>query len=166
MIEFESKIFGKLQIDENETFEFPSGVLGFPDNKRFFFLRIVSDELPFPVEIMHSFDTNNLAFLVTDPFYIVPTYSILASPKELEEIKIRDISEVAIRVILKVEGKDKVTCNLIAPIILNTKEKLGKHLVLEGPDELLEVEIDMGKRKDLQAESVGTRVGRPAEELK
>ncbi|MCS7214127.1 MAG: flagellar assembly protein FliW [Candidatus Calescibacterium sp.] len=145
MIEFESKIFGKLQIDENETFDFPGGVLGFPENRKFFFLKIINNEFPFPIEIMHSFDSNNLAFLVTDPSHILPTYSVLASPKELEEIKIKDISDVAIRVILHIEKKGKMTCNLIAPIILNTRDKLGKHLVLEGPDELLDVEIDLQK---------------------
>lgn len=163
MVEFESKIFGKIQIDENEVFEFPNGILGFPDNKKFFFLKIVSDEFAFPIEIMHSFDSNNLAFFVTDPTYILPTYSILASPKELEDIKIKDISDVVTRVILRFEKKNKATCNLIAPIILNTRERLGKHLVLEGPDELLDVEVDLRKKPKPEAQQTASSV---TEEIK
>lgn len=155
MVEFESKIFGKLQIDEKECFEFPNGILGFPEHKRFFFLKIVNDNLPFPIEIMHSFDSNNLAFLVTDPSHILPTFSILASPKDLEDIKVSDISDVAIRVILCIEGKNKVTCNLLAPIILNIKDRLGKHLILEGPDEFLNLEVDLTKKEETKPEVEG-----------
>lgn len=156
MVEFNSKIFGKLQIDENEVFDFPSGLLGFPENKKFFFLKIVNDNFPFQVEIMHSFDNNNLAFLVTDPSYIYPAYTILASPKDLEEIKVKDISDVALRVILKVEKGGKVTANFIAPIVINTRDRIGKHLVLEGSDELLDVEVDLQKRVGVASEEQAT----------
>lgn len=145
MVEFQSKIFGRLEIDENEVFDFPAGILGFPERKKFFFLKIINDNLPFQVEVMHSFDADNLAFLVTDPSYIFPTYTILASPKDLEEIKVKDISDVALRVILRVEKGGKMTANFIAPIVINTRDRIGKHLVLEGSDDLLDVEIDLSK---------------------
>jgi len=149
MLKFVSKIFGELEIDENEVFEFPNGVLGFPDEKRFFFLKVMNHKLPFPIEVMHSFDSDNLAFFVVDPFHIAPTYSIMASLEELKEIEIQDITDVAIRVILRFEKND-VYVNLLAPIVLNTRNRKGKHLVLEGPDELLDAKVDISS--DLEEE--------------
>ncbi len=150
MKEFISKIFGKLELDENEVFEFPCGILGFPEQKRFFFLKVLNNNLPFPIEVMHSFDSDNLAFIVVDPFYIIPNFSVLASPDDVKEIDLKDISEVVMRVILRFEGK-RIFSNLLAPIVLNTRARKGKQIVLEGPEELLDAEvcIDEDREKDI-----------------
>ena len=146
-MKFNSKIFGEIEVDEKEVFEFPNGIIGFPEHKRFFFLKVMNHKLPFPIEVMHSFDSDNLAFFVVDPFHIAPNYSMMASMEELKDIDIQDITDVTMRIILRIE-KGKVYANLLAPIVLNIKNKRGKQFVLEGPDELLDAEVDISDRKD------------------
>ena len=145
-MKFNSKIFGEIEVDEKEVFEFPNGIIGFPEHKRFFFLKVMNHKLPFPIEVMHSFDSDNLAFFVVDPFHIAPNYSMMASMEELKDIDIQDITDVTMRIILRIE-KGKVYANLLAPIVLNIKNKRGKQFVLEGPDELLDAEVDISERK-------------------
>ncbi len=154
-MKFNSKIFGEIEIDEKEVFEFPNGIIGFPEHKRFFFLKVMNHKFPFPIEIMHSFDSDNLAFFVVDPFHIAPNYSMMASMEELKEIDIQDITDVTMRIILRIE-KGKVYANLLAPIVLNIKNKRGKQFVLEGPDELLDAEVDISEKKsDLERKVEG-----------
>ncbi len=154
---FESKLIGNITIDEAEIFEFPGGLLGFEDKKRFFFMKVLDSGFPFPLEIMHSYDSNNLAFFVADPSYIVPEYSILVSPDDIKDIDFQDISDLVLRVILRFE-KGKVFCNLVTPIVLNAKTKKGKQLILNAPEDLLDVEISIEKgteiKKETSAESV------------
>lgn len=139
-MQFNSKIFGQIEINPDEVFFFPSGLIGFPEEKKFFLLKVVSDNLSFPLEILHSFENPNLAFFVTDPSFIVHNYSILSSPEEVKDIEVQDVADVAVRVILRCEN-GKFFANLLAPIIINARNKKGKHLILEGSEELLDVEL-------------------------
>jgi flagellar assembly factor FliW len=139
---FHSKLFGEITIKESEIFEFPSGVIGFKDLKKFFFLKVVNDNIPFPLEVMHSFDKDNVAFFVADPYYIAPNFSILAKPEEIQELGQGDIVDIVLRVILRFEG-GKIFANFLAPFVINTRTKKGKHLILEGSDDLLDVEIEI-----------------------
>jgi flagellar assembly factor FliW len=151
---FHSKLFGDINIDESEVFEFPSGVIGFKDLKKFFFLKVVNNNLPFPLEVMHSFERDNLAFFVVDPYYIAPNFSILAKPEEIQELGQGDIVDIVVRVILRFEG-GKVFANFLAPFVINTRTKKGKQLVLEGSEELLDVEIEI-KNEEKQEKGEGS----------
>ena len=139
-MQFNSRIFGQIEINPDEVFFFPDGLIGFPEEKKFFLLKVVNDSLPFPLEVLHSFENPNLAFFVVDPSFIVHNYSILSSPEEVKDIEVQDVADVAVRVILRCEN-GKFFANLLAPIIINARNKKGKHLVLEGPEELLDVEL-------------------------
>jgi flagellar assembly factor FliW len=148
---FHSKLFGEININESEVFEFPSGIIGFRDLKKFFFLKVVNNNLPFPLEVMHSFEKDNLAFFVVDPYYIAPNFSILAKPEEIQELGQGDIVDIVLRVILRFEG-GKVFANLLAPFVINTRTKKGKHMILEGSEELLDVEIEIKDEKKQERE--------------
>lgn len=139
---FHSKLFGEIEIKESDIFEFPSGVIGFNDLKKFFFLKVVNDNIPFPLEVMHSFEKDNIAFFVVDPYYIAPNFSILAKPEEIQELGQGDIVDIVLRVILRFEG-GKVFANFLAPFVINTRTRKGKHLILEGSDDLLDAEIEI-----------------------
>jgi len=148
---FHSKLFGEIKIDESEVFEFPSGIIGFKDLKKFFFLKVVNNNLPFPLEVMHSFERDNLAFFVVDPYYIAPNFSILAKPEEIQELGQGDIVDIVLRVILRFEG-GKVFANFLAPFVINTRTKKGKHMILEGSEELLDVEIEIKNEEKQEKE--------------
>jgi len=148
---FHSKLFGEININESEVFEFPSGVIGFKDLKKFFFLKVVNNNLPFPLEVMHSFERDNLAFFVVDPYYIAPNFSILAKPEEIQELGQGDIVDIVLRVILRFEG-GKVFANFLAPFVINTRTKKGKHMILEGSEELLDVEIEIKNEEKQEKE--------------
>ena len=144
---FRSKIFGEVEIDEKEVFEFPSGLIGFPNHKKFFFLKPVGLDLPFPVEIMHSFDDDSLAFFVVDPSYLSEEYFVISSDEHLKDIEIEDPSDAVLRIIVRFE-KGKMIANFLTPIVLNLKKKKAKHVILEGPEELLKIKIDLKKLKE------------------
>ena len=144
---FRSKIFGEIEIDEKEVFEFPAGLIGFPNHKKFFFLKPIGLDLPFPVEIMHSFDDSSLAFFVVDPSYLSEEYFVISSQDHLKDIDIEDPADAVLRIIVRFEG-GRMVANFLTPIVLNLKNRKAKHVILDGPEELLKIELDLTKLKE------------------
>ena len=76
-------------------------------------------------------NTPSLAFLLTDPFQFFPNYEFAISESIIGTLKIGNKEDVATFGILTVKDPfDQTTINLNGPIIINTKEKLGKQIVL------------------------------------
>ena len=147
MMKVSTKIFGDIELDENEVFEFPNGLIGFPDKRKFVFLTVqginVYDGLP--IDFILCLDDTELCFATCDPLKITSDYSILASHEEVSDIDLSDPTDAIVRVVLTLPKKDSktktITANLLAPIIINARNKMGKQLVVDGDEELLNYEI-------------------------
>jgi flagellar assembly factor FliW len=114
--------FGAITIDEQKIITMPFGMLGFPDEKRYV---IVQHKESSPFFWYQSVDDPALAFVITSPFFFVPDYSVplddAINQMSWDEEKIEDTVELYAVVNIPNGSPDKITANLIGPILVNTE---------------------------------------------
>lgn len=128
-----TKHFGQIEIDEKGIIDFPEGLPGFEDVKKFVLLSNTGDNYMF--QWLQSVDKPDLAFVVIDPKYIREDYEVEVPDEEVEELKLDEDSDTTILSIVVVpEDISQMTANLKAPIIINNTNKKGKQVVLDCKD--------------------------------
>ena len=121
--------FGEISISEQDIFTFPRGIPGFENQKSFV---VVAPEKDEPFAFLQSAVDEHLVFVIVDPFLFYPGYDFEIPESALAEMRIESEEQVIVRVIVNVQDKlEEASVNLVAPIVLNVKERLGKQVVLE-----------------------------------
>ncbi|OAG28581.1 flagellar assembly protein FliW [Thermodesulfatator autotrophicus] len=129
-MEIETTRFGKLEIDDSKIIFFPSGILGFPEAKRYVLIPHADDS---PFLWLQAVDVPELAFLVILPREVFENYSPDIPKEALKELHFQDGDEIEFLGIVTVPpGKpQEMTVNLMGPIVLNVDKKLAKQVVLD-----------------------------------
>jgi len=123
----QTKFHGEKEINTDEIIKFSSGIPGFLDAKEFIVLPIEGTDL----YVLQSIRSQQVAFIITDPFLIFPQYEFDLTQEAIEALEIQSENEVATFVILTVkEPFQETTANLQAPVIINLNGKLGKQIIL------------------------------------
>lgn len=131
-MKIESPRFGTLEIEPSRIIEFPRGLIGMEDCRRFTLFH-PEGEAP-TYFILQSIDEPSLAFYVTDPGRFGFAHEISLSDEESAEIKFdgsaEALADMAVVVILtKEEGGKPLKANLKAPLVINLQARLGlQHL--------------------------------------
>lgn len=125
-----TKYFGEVEITEETIVNFPNGLLGFAESKRFAVL-----EIPESPGFKFLQDTENtyVSFMIVSPWEFFPDYEAVIDDDELMSIRTDNTSESDLEVFLVVtigNSFNESTANLIAPIVINTSDRLGKQFVL------------------------------------
>lgn len=128
MISFETSRFGRLEVSKDKIINFPSGLMGFSEYKRY----ILMDYKDTSLKWLQAVDAPHVAFIVIQPFEFFPDYSVSIedSIKDLLEIEHED--DVLVLTILRVEG-ERVTVNLQGPLVMNSLNKKGMQIVNDDP---------------------------------
>ena len=125
-----TKNFGEIEIDEKNIIHFPEGILGFEEEKQFVMIKDEDEQNPF--QWLQSVQNPELAFVIINPFFVFPDYDIVLSKSVQEKLKIEDEKDVAVYSIVVVpEDIEKMTTNLLGPIVININKKLGKQVILD-----------------------------------
>lgn len=130
----ESKYLGKIEIIEDNIISFPFGILGFSKSKEFAILDIGSNH---HFKILQDVKNPNIAFLITNPWSFFKDYEMDIPDVELEKINIYQDMEKEILVynIITLEHDfQKSTANLLAPVIINIRDKKGKQFILNDTE--------------------------------
>lgn len=129
-MQLNTKHFGIIEVDEKETLYFPSGIPGFEDVKKYVLLGKQETESPF--FWLQSVDNPDLAFVVTDPFYIKEDYYVNVDDEEIKEIDIKDSEDVLTLAIVTIpEDIKNMRVNLKAPVLINMKNNMGKQVIMK-----------------------------------
>lgn len=125
-----TKHFGEVEVEEERIIHFPQGIIAFEDMKRYIIIENENKDIPFCW--LQSVDDGNLAFVIVNPFFFRADYEIDIPQAVVEELKIENDGDVAIFSIVVVpEDLQKITANLLAPLVINTKNLQGKQVVLK-----------------------------------
>jgi flagellar assembly factor FliW len=125
-----TKHFGEIEIDESKIITFKEGIPSFEDLKRYIVLYNGDETSPF--RWLQCVDDGQLAFAVINPFMILKNYDIEISEETVESLNIESITDVMVLAIVVVpEEPNKMTMNLKAPVIINTKNNSGMQVVLD-----------------------------------
>jgi flagellar assembly factor FliW len=124
--------FGEVEIDAQQVIRMPGGMPGFLGHKRF---AIINREEIWPFSVYQCVDDPDLSFFVMDPFLFKPDYEVhLAQalrdagwPQEdMDQVKIYSIVNTSMGV------PEKITANLMGPLLINTRRREAVQLVLHN----------------------------------
>ena len=123
-----SDLLGDFTILTSSAIEFASGLLGFPECKRFALVRAGTDSAYW----LQSLDHSALVFLLVDPFPHFADYSVDIPAAELAELGAGSPADLAVLAIvtLPTPGLDaRPTANLQGPVAVNLRARRGKQII-------------------------------------
>ncbi len=127
----ETTRFGRIEVDDDRVLIFPKGLIGFASQERF----IILDHAPnSPIHWLQSVELGDLAFPTADPKTFIADYRIIL-PEGLENI-LGEFSpeDLWTGVIISFpQNKSAPSLNLKAPLLINTRTRIGTQLILEDP---------------------------------
>jgi flagellar assembly factor FliW len=139
-IEIQSTRFGTLVVDDERIINFPNGLLGFPDHKRFALIQTGEENYFFWLQ---SADEPNLAFVVTDPAIFFKGYEVplrdetrqdlgLGAPAGDEEQTLTTLTAGTFLQVFVICNKvdEWLTGNLLGPLVVNAQNRLAQQVVL------------------------------------
>ena len=119
---------GDIEIDNQQTLTFNQGIPGFLEETKFVILPLPEAEA---FQVLQSIQTKELAFIITDPFQFFLDYDFQLEPQEIEKLQLQQAEDAAVYVLLTMsDSVEKITANLQAPVIINTKQQLAKQVIL------------------------------------
>lgn len=125
-VELQTKI-GTLEIKESDIIQFPRGILGFTEIRRYV---LIEQEDSF-FSFLQAVDEPALTFVVMMPELVCCEYSVKLNDEEIELLKFESPEDGKVYAIVTVpENVAEMTVNLQAPIVLNTKGRTGAQIVL------------------------------------
>ena len=122
--------FGELEIEEKRIIHFKDGIPAFEDEHEFIILPYDEES---PYYFMQSLKTPDLAFLLTIPFLFFPDYTFEIDDETVDELNIEKSDKVSYYTLVTIPNYSirYMTANLLAPIVLNTKNMNAKQIILE-----------------------------------
>ncbi|WP_256721312.1 flagellar assembly protein FliW [Paenibacillus amylolyticus] len=124
-IHIHTSMWGELEVKEEDLYQFPKGLPGFEEETEY--ALIPWEDTPF--SYLQSVKEPGLSFLLVSPFMFVPDYSFELGEVDKEELGIEEQVSVFSMVTIH-SDTNKSTMNLLAPVVLNPVQRLGKQVVL------------------------------------
>ncbi|HOJ50610.1 MAG TPA: flagellar assembly protein FliW [Spirochaetota bacterium] len=117
---------GKIAVDENERIFFPEGIYAFENLRNFYILKMDNDNV---FHLLQSEERPEIAFIIINPYLFKKDYVLNVREEDLKYIKILSEEDaeknLAVFTIVTI-NENSMTANLLGPIIINLKEKIGK----------------------------------------
>jgi flagellar assembly factor FliW len=130
---FETRHFGEITYDPEQTLSFPGGLPGFPDSTTY--LLMSEDESEDTFFWLQSLDEGNVAFTLMDVYKALPDYNPMVGEDELEELGGVSGTPLEIYNIAVIPDDAKqMRVNLKAPVVINIESGLGKQVICENDD--------------------------------
>ena len=134
-MEFTTKLFGKVNVEDDKIIEFPEGILGFPELKKFALLYDNEKNTAGGFNFLVSVDEPAFMLPVVPALVVEPGYS----PKFTEDIeasigKLTEENALVLVTMTIPSDVTKMTVNLNAPIVINADAKKGIQSVIGNED--------------------------------
>ena len=124
--------FGTSETSENKIIDFPAGLPGFEELRRFI---IVEADNTKPIYWLQSIENKHIALPVIVSFAIISDYNIDIRENELEDLDLESKNDLLIlNVVVIPEDVRKMTVNLAAPVVINAKRGIGKQIIIDAAE--------------------------------
>ena len=128
-----TKYLGEVEIEASEILSFHHGLLGFQEYKEFILLPLDAD---LPLALLQSTEEASIGFVVALPFAFKQDYAFDLSDEDKHDLQIAKEEDVLTYSIVTLqETFTESTINLLAPVIINMNNKIGKQIVLQDSKE-------------------------------
>lgn len=121
--------FGEIEVDEAKVISFPQGIPGLEHIKRF---ALIHHDRTYPINWLQAVDDPMISLPVVEPFQIIQEYMFDISDNDVAELSLKAREDLhVINVLVIPEEIEKMTVNLAAPILINTRMNLGKQIIID-----------------------------------
>lgn len=122
--------FGELEVSEDDSISFTSGMYGFENFKSFIILKENPDD---DIMFLQSLENSDLSFVLVDPYSIFLSYDPNLYEEDLAELMVKSEKDLKFLVIaiIKENVKDSIV-NLKSPIAINPKTRSAKQVILQN----------------------------------
>ncbi len=129
-----TRIFGEVEIEDSKIINFPHGIIGFPDLKRFTLL-YDNEKGDASIKWLQSIEEPGFAMPVIDPLVVCPDYNPQVETEQIKDIGDLDEDELLVLVTVTVpHDLTKMTVNLKGPFIINVKELKACQTIIDNDE--------------------------------
>lgn len=131
----QTKFFGTIDIEDEKIIEFPMGIIGFENLKKFALIYDSERDERSKISWLQSMEEPLMVLPVISPFDIREEYSPLVEDELTKRIGDPADADLLILVTMSIPSDlTKMTANLRAPIIINTVNRQAMQVIVENPD--------------------------------
>ena len=132
-MQFETFLFGKIDVAPEAILTFPNGLPGFASCKRYSLVHEQAAGQDPSSFTLQSLDDPAVALQIADPTMFGFHYELELSAAEVEQLKVESPTDVAVMLVLfrRDQKAGPLEANVRAPILLNTKSRIGLQKVIE-----------------------------------
>ena len=130
MLKLQSKYFGEIEYEAKDVIRFPAGIIGFEEEQAFLLL-------PFEgsgggMLCLQSVATPALAFVVLDPFTLLPDYAPELEPADLRQFGVAEAGDLGFYVLCAVKNPVSAsTVNLKCPLVIHPETREARQVIME-----------------------------------
>jgi len=113
--------FGTIPVQEDKVIMFPRGILGFPHDTRYILFPHGEGS---PFYWLQSVDDGAIAFVVMNPQLVQDDYAVDVEESILKELEADSVSDLEVMCIVTIppDRPEKMTINLLGPIVINVSQ--------------------------------------------
>lgn len=137
-----TKFHGAIEVERSDCWAFPQGVPGLEDEKEWIILPIDGEDV---FQVLQSTKTQEVAFIVMNPYMLSPTYDLVLDEATVELLEIERQEDVLVLAVVTLrEPFSTSTWNAQAPLILNAKTKKGRQMITNNKNYLVQTPLSQG----------------------
>ncbi|ENO84294.1 flagellar assembly protein FliW [Thauera linaloolentis] len=134
-MQVKSPEFGTVEVADDRVIEFPAGLPGFEQCRRFVLVHEEGREAE--VFLLQSADDPDVAFSITAPIRLGVNLEFTLSDEDVALLQLDSIDDVAVAIIVRSQGADEtgpagagLSANFMAPLVINTRARRGMQKVI------------------------------------
>jgi flagellar assembly factor FliW len=127
-------LFGTVEVAPEKVITFPAGLVGFENARRFALIYETESDQQASYTLQ-SLDESTLAFQIIDANTVGINYEIALSDAESAALHVPAAEDVAVMLLLfkQEPGTQGIGANVHAPLLLNTRARVGIQKIIERP---------------------------------
>lgn len=129
-LKLQTKYFGEIEYEAKDVVRFPAGIIGFEEEQGFLLL-------PFEgggggMLCLQSVKTPALAFVVLDPFTLMPDYTPELERAELRQFGVTEVGDLGFYVLCAVKNPVSAsTVNLKCPLVIHPETREARQVIMD-----------------------------------
>ncbi len=120
-----------MEVDAHAIIHFPAGLPGFPGSQDYV---IFDHDQDVPFKWLQAIDEPDLAFVIVDPSLCIADYQVDIRAQDVSDLHVDDRQHLSLFVLVTIRRGQapRITANLQGPIVVNTKNRWAKQLILHA----------------------------------
>lgn len=125
MRKMHSEVYGWLEVEDSQIYEFESGILGIPDIRKYALFPMEGT----PFFVLHAIE-GEFSFILLPSHQAVDNYSFHITDETIDLLGLRSVDDMGVMLIVNID-QDKLYVNLMAPILLAPHSQKGCQYIIK-----------------------------------